>query len=76
MPFNRKKRRFIKLNAWKIIPAAIAGVRAAIEAIEEAQEPESDAGEVITSEEAGDIAEAIGKAVANEVFGAILGKVA
>lgn len=62
-----------KINLWRLIPAGLDGVRAGIEGIEAATQAESDGGHEVTPEEARDIAEAIGRAVAARVLRDLLG---
>lgn len=61
-----------KINLWRLIPAAIAGARAGLNGIAEATAEESDGGRKVTKAEAKDIAEAVGKAVAERVLADLL----
>lgn len=62
-----------KVNLWKLLPALMSGARAGLEGVEVATSDDSDGGRQITPDEAQDIAQRIGQAVAAEVFSAISG---
>ncbi len=69
---RRKSMGKIKINVWKLIPALLAGARAGVEAVGAATSADSDGGTKVTKKEAGDIADAIGKAVGAKVLETLL----
>ena len=57
-----------RINLWRIIPVCIDGVRAGVEGVAGATSAESEGGHKITKQEAHEIAEAVGSAIARRVL--------
>lgn len=58
----------IRINIWKLVPAALDGVRAGTDGLELATAEDSEAGHKVTQTEARMIADRVGKAVADRLY--------